>query len=310
MYSNIVLSGGGLACVASFACVRALARECGNAKTLVGASAGAIVAALIALDADETSTRRTILQGVRALSQSSAVSLTRIFSDLGAISSRDVLAPFVETLVMDAYRMAQIAAGHDPSPSAPTFRDFALLTGKNLMVAAVDVDTGRLVAFSVDSHPRLSVIDAITASCALPFLSTPVEIDGHLFVDAAMTDNLPLAPVADRPAHETLAIDFACEDEAPHPNTARDILSFARALINTLVTACNDRAADVACDRITIDVPHKAAMHLDTALGRVQPAQIDALLDAGVRAAASFRARRAAARAKVGPAISQPGGGR
>ncbi|HUE27898.1 MAG TPA: patatin-like phospholipase family protein [Solirubrobacteraceae bacterium] len=66
-----------------------------------------------------------------------------------------------------------------------------------LRVTAVDRDTGRRVVFGSPGAPRASVADAVTASCTVPWLFAPVEIDGHEYVDGGVWSptNLDIAPV-------------------------------------------------------------------------------------------------------------------
>jgi NTE family protein len=71
-----------------------------------------------------------------------------------------------------------------------------------LRVTAVDRQTGRRVVFGSPRGPRASVAEAVTASCTVPWLFAPVEIDGHEFVDGGVWSptNLDAAP-AGRDTH-------------------------------------------------------------------------------------------------------------
>src|SRR5579862_442656 len=71
-----------------------------------------------------------------------------------------------------------------------------------LRVTAVDRASGRRVVFGSPRAPRASVADAVTASCTVPWLFAPVEIDGHDYVDGGVWSptNLDSAPVG-RGAH-------------------------------------------------------------------------------------------------------------
>jgi NTE family protein len=66
-----------------------------------------------------------------------------------------------------------------------------------LRVTAVDRRTGRRVVFGSPGAPRASVADAVTASCTVPWLFAPVEIDGREYVDGGVWSptNLDTAPV-------------------------------------------------------------------------------------------------------------------
>ncbi|HTX32705.1 MAG TPA: patatin-like phospholipase family protein [Solirubrobacteraceae bacterium] len=66
-----------------------------------------------------------------------------------------------------------------------------------LRVTAVDRGTGRRVVFGSPRGPKASVADAVTASCTVPWLFTPVQIDGREYVDGGVWSptNLDAAPV-------------------------------------------------------------------------------------------------------------------
>jgi NTE family protein len=66
-----------------------------------------------------------------------------------------------------------------------------------LRVTAVDRRSGRRVVFGSPGGPRASVADAVTASCSVPWLFAPVEINGRDYVDGGVWSptNLDAAPV-------------------------------------------------------------------------------------------------------------------
>ncbi|MBV8429667.1 MAG: patatin-like phospholipase family protein [Solirubrobacterales bacterium] len=66
-----------------------------------------------------------------------------------------------------------------------------------LRVTAVDRGTGRRVVFGSPRGPRATVAEAVTASCTVPWLFAPVQIDGHEYVDGGVWSptNLDAAPV-------------------------------------------------------------------------------------------------------------------
>ena len=74
-----------------------------------------------------------------------------------------------------------------------TFRAFAAATGMNLVVNATDMVTCKGTVFSVASTPDVSVVSAILASCALPFVVAPQKIvlddSEGLFLDGGIACN-------------------------------------------------------------------------------------------------------------------------
>lgn len=66
-----------------------------------------------------------------------------------------------------------------------------------LRVTTVERDSGRRVVFGSPGAPRASVADAVTASCTIPWLFAPLEINGREYVDGGVWSptNLDRAPV-------------------------------------------------------------------------------------------------------------------
>lgn len=63
--------------------------------------------------------------------------------------------------------------------------DFRKLHGRLSLVATM-LDTGEAVSFGRPGWDHVPISRAVQASCALPGLFPPVEIDGHMFVDGAL----------------------------------------------------------------------------------------------------------------------------
>ncbi|NPA58744.1 MAG: Patatin, partial [Aquificae bacterium] len=60
-------------------------------------------------------------------------------------------------------------------------------------VCATNLNKGVPVYFSSGNIGRV-----VSASCSLPFLFKPVEIDGYLYIDGGVMDNLPVEPLLNR----------------------------------------------------------------------------------------------------------------
>jgi NTE family protein len=76
-----------------------------------------------------------------------------------------------------------------------------------LRICCVDKRSGRRVVFGAPGAPRSSVADAVTASCAIPWVFAPVRIDGREYVDGGVwsVTNLDAAPA--RRDTEVLCLD-------------------------------------------------------------------------------------------------------
>ncbi len=174
----------------------------------VGTSAGAIVAAhLIA----GKSPRRpsTIGTELEVASTAQANSLASVAVHAArragewAVAAGASFAPLALGLAAPGgamLRAAMLRALPRPKDSLQALHDEVARSGARfdgrLRVAAVDRRNGRRVMFGSPRAPNASVADAVAASCSVPWLFTPVKIDGREYVDGGVWSgtNLDAAP--------------------------------------------------------------------------------------------------------------------
>ena len=81
-------------------------------------------------------------------------------------------------------------------------------------VSAYCVDLMKTVYFSVDSHPKLSVLDAVSASIAIPFLFTSLKMnDGWTYIDGGSAEATPAGPFLG--LNDVLALKLAWSRPSP-----------------------------------------------------------------------------------------------
>jgi len=86
-----------------------------------------------------------------------------------------------------------------------TFKELYEWNPIKLHIPAYCVDFMKTVYFSVDSTPNMSVLDAVTATAAVPFLFAPMKLgDGYNYVDGATAEAFPAGPFVNKP--DTLAL--------------------------------------------------------------------------------------------------------
>jgi NTE family protein len=163
---GLTLSGGGAKGIAHIGVIRALI-ENGVIPTIVsGTSAGSIVGALYAAGASPDDMERMI-------SDSSMLKIFRVVGLPGAGLVRldyltERLAEFIPKDSFEALRMP-------------------------FYVCATNLNYGRATHFNTGT-----LFDKITASCAVPWLFKPVVIDGELYADGGITNNLPAAIIREK----------------------------------------------------------------------------------------------------------------
>jgi len=89
-----------------------------------------------------------------------------------------------------------------------TFKELYELNPVKLHISAYCVDFMKTIYFNIDSTPNMSVLDAVSATIAVPFLFAPVKLgDGYNYVDGATVETTAASPFVDR--RDTLALRIA-----------------------------------------------------------------------------------------------------
>lgn len=170
MTTAFVLGGGGLLGAHEVGMLQALSQAGIRPGLVVGTSIGAINGAFVAADPEGAAARLAELWNGEALQQA-----------------------FSETLWNRAVRLARSGTHlHDIEPLAQmlakalTAQDFADLKLPFYCVAA-SIEKASAVWFS--SGP---LVPAVLASCAVPGLLPPVEVDGNHYFDGGLVDSIPV----------------------------------------------------------------------------------------------------------------------
>ena len=203
---TLVLSGGGPDGIAFLGCVRWLerAKALGQLRTVVGCSAGAIVAFLLALRMTSDDMRAFALRGLEDGS-------LRDLDVEGIVSFAERLGVDDGSRVVDALRR-ELRTRVRGAPEDATFLELAKATGRNLVVCVANLEESRSELLSVDTTPDLSVLTAVRMSFSVPLVLTPVRWRGRTYVDGCLFDFCPTAHIlSSGTATSTLAFRITTE---------------------------------------------------------------------------------------------------
>lgn len=157
---NVVLSGGGVKGVAHIAFLEKIKELGFTIGAISGCSSGALVGTLYAM-------------GMSVPEMLTFFKSTPLFK-ISYISP-------MKRGIFDTMKYAEVIKKYVPL----TFEDLRI----PLVIGATNLQKGRIEYFSTgDLRPPL------LASCAVPALFSPVEIDGELYTDGGVMDNFPILP--------------------------------------------------------------------------------------------------------------------
>lgn len=163
---GITLSGGGAKGIAHIGVLRALIENDIHPTLISGTSAGSIIGTLYAAGMSPDDMEKFV-------ADSSFIKIFRVVGMPGAGFVRldylkERLAEFIET---DSFEALQY----------------------ELFICATNLNYGRPVHFH-----KGSLFDKVMASCSVPWLFKPMEIEGQLYADGGITDNLPAKAIRQR----------------------------------------------------------------------------------------------------------------
>jgi hypothetical protein len=73
-----------------------------------------------------------------------------------------------------------------------TLHDMYRIMRKEFVCVCTNLHTPEKMRLSAKTHPDMKVVDAIYASCAVPFVFTPPTIDSIMVADGCLTEDMPL----------------------------------------------------------------------------------------------------------------------
>jgi NTE family protein len=195
--------------------------DLGRVEALVGTSAGAIVAARLAAGAPLRRPRRRAAAAAREAEPDGHRGLLRSAARWGWAATSP-LAPVATALATPGgalVRSAMLARSPDTGRALGRLHDEMERSGARfdgrLRVCCVDKRSGRRVVFGAPGAPRATVADAVTASCAIPWVFAPVRIGEREYVDGGVwsVTNLDAAPA--RRDTEVLCLDPTASLRSP-----------------------------------------------------------------------------------------------
>jgi NTE family protein len=243
----LALGGGGVRGAAHLGVLRALQQEGFRIHGIAGTSSGAIAAMLFALGRIQSARSRTDLYRlIGAVATRGYADLQHLFRDHKNENWRDRLRTITigERVIRSGLLTPGMTTIEPLRASLHALAGTARFEDLEMPVAfvAADLYSGERVVLQ---QGRL--LESVLASCAIPGILPPVELDGRLLIDGHVVENVPVSvarELVDGPS-VVVAVDIGFEPPAQAPKTAFDVMMRSAAISREHLRRASLAAADL-----------------------------------------------------------------
>ncbi len=194
---NLVLSGGGVKGLCYVSLMRILEekniRE--DIKNYGGCSIGVFFCFLLCLDYDYDEIKNILLGNI--LEKVYKINVLNFF-DTNSFCSPKILREILELLLNNKLKTKKLS-----------LLELYYITDKTLNIVATNISNGTETIFNKDNTPDYDVIDCIIASCSIPGLYPPFELDNNHYIDGFLVNNYPIDIFKDN-LENTIGISLTC----------------------------------------------------------------------------------------------------
>jgi predicted acylesterase/phospholipase RssA len=196
-FDTVVLSGGGIKGIGTLGAVHYLSKQgyLKHARTFIGSSAGAIVAACLAMNLNS---RQVFDEHILPFRWKHDIDLSLLDRGYGVDTGA----------ALDAW-MASLF------PKDLTFEQLRKQYGSTLIVTVTNLNTRHAEYFCPATTPDVSILKALRMSCSVPLYFAAVEHDEKLYVDGGISDNFPVEHAYEVGSKKVLGIRFVPKPKPP-----------------------------------------------------------------------------------------------
>lgn len=242
-FTSIVISGGAMKVISTIGCYRYLEEQnmVTNIRNYVGTSAGSIICFFMILEYRSSEIISFMNENLndKNINTFDMEKVFNLLSDYG-ISDGSNIIEFLERIIYKKLKVRDI-----------TFLELTKLIGKNFVVCVSNLTKESEEFISVDTHPNMSVIKAIRASCSIPYLFNPVKMNDQVYIDGALYNNFPVNYFKDNRLKDILGINIVQKNY----QKTTDIISYSLFLVYSVINKVNRKTYDDNDKNIvTIDI--------------------------------------------------------
>ena len=223
----LIIGSGGMGIYAYLGYIKSIEEHLGQIEEFSGASCGSILAVMLSLGFSPDEILEKLLKiDYKNLSK---INIRSLFKNYGFISHDSIKIVLKEILECD-----------------PTFSDLK----RNVHIPAFCLNLNKTEYFSKESHPTMSVIDAICMSISVPVLFSAYNYNDRLYVDGATQEMYPFAPFLNKNPKEVMRLSISFDTETNQPIS--NMVDFTKAMVNTFMANRVDPNIDFKLVKIPI----------------------------------------------------------
>ena len=216
-FDAVVLSGGGMKGIATLGALTEFQKAgwLHGVRRFAGTSVGAVLATMLALDADMNAMFENHVLNFTYDSSYDIAGLDKTFG----LDTGEGLQKWIDGLLGEAKTI--------------TFQEVFQHHGSTLLICASNLNTKKAVIFGPETHPQMRVAEALRMSCGIPLYFAATTYKGELYVDGALTNNFPVEAASANGHHRVLGIRLLGKPKAS--NTHWTLERFIGALVECAV---------------------------------------------------------------------------
>ena len=182
---HLVFSGGGPVLIQFLSSIQELEKKnylnIKNIESIYGTSAGALIGIIIALKFDWETINDYIIK--------------RPWQDVFPIKVKNIFDAYTKKGIFDIKTIEKCFKPLLDAKDIPldiNLEDFYNLTNIELHMFTFEINKYKLEDISYKTYPKLSLLQAVQMTCAIPVLIKPVFINDKCFMDGGIACNYPL----------------------------------------------------------------------------------------------------------------------
>ena len=223
----LIIGSGGMGIYSYLGYLKSIEDKLDKVEEFSGASCGSVLAVMLSLGFTPDEILEKLLQiDNKTLSK---VNVRSLFKNYGFISHDPIKTVLKQILECD-----------------PTFSELK----RNVHIPAFCLNLNKTEYFSKESHPTMSVIDAICMSISVPILFSAYNHNDMLYVDGATQETYPFVPFLSKDPKDVLRLSLEFDTEANQPIS--NMIDFTKAMVTTFMANRIDPCIDFTHIRIPI----------------------------------------------------------